>query len=235
MTMGSINSINDCNGRDQCHHCEVLKRSRDERPANATRRAVAMSLGATRRFCQQTWQRSCEDVVSITTTILIPQQQSSSKERQLPQQKRDKCKQQSGGPLNRKPQADWAFSCLRSPVTRTSRTTTKHKIKNSCKTIKKQPCDNCATRHVRNTCWTSDAHNWLTPSRMTTKQAQAATTTTKTKITIFILIKKLKAGCVVVISFARLTINGQVNLKEQKERDLFFIFGQWSLILQTPS
>jgi hypothetical protein len=61
---------------------------------------------------------------------------------------------------------------------------------------------------------------------MTTKQAQAATTTTKTKITIFILIKKLKAGCVVVISFARLTINGQVNLKEQKERDLFFIFGQ---------
>jgi hypothetical protein len=47
--------------------------------------------------------------------------------------------------------------------------------------------------------------------------------------------KKLKAGCVVVVSFARLTIDGQVKSKEQKERDVFFIFGQQSLILQTPS
>jgi hypothetical protein len=54
----------------------------------------------------------------------------------------------------------------------------------------------------------SDTHDRLTPSQATTKQAQAATTTTKTKITIFILIKKLKAGCVVVVPFARLTING---------------------------
>ncbi len=38
--------------------------------------------------------------------------------------------QQLGGPLNRKPQADWAYSCLRSPVTRTSRTTIKHAMKN---------------------------------------------------------------------------------------------------------
>ncbi len=43
--------------------------------------------------------------------------------------------------------------------------------------------------HVHNSCWTSNAHNWLTPSQATTKQAQAAMTTTKTKITIFILIK----------------------------------------------
>jgi hypothetical protein len=57
----------------------------------------------------------------------------------------------------------------------------------------------------------------------------------KTKITIFILIKKLKAGCVVVVPFARLTINGQVESKEQKERDVSFIFGQQSLILWTPS
>jgi hypothetical protein len=81
----------------------------------------------------------------------------------------------------------------------------------------------------------SDAHNRLTPSQMTTKQAQAATTTTKTKITIFILIKKSKAGCVVLVSFARLTIDGHVKSKEQKERDVSFIFGQRSLILQTPS
>ncbi len=126
------------------------------------------------------------------TTILIPRRQSLSKERQSPQRKRDEHKQKSGGPLNRKPQADWAYSCHRSPVTRTSRTTTKHEIKSSCTTIKKQPRDNCATRHARDTRWTSDAHDRLTPSRTTTKQAQAATTTTKTKITNFILIKKIK-------------------------------------------
>jgi hypothetical protein len=64
------------------------------------------------------------------------------------------------------------------------------------------------------------------PSLAPTKQAHAATTTTKTQITIFILIKKLKAGCVVVVPFARLTIDGQVQSKEQKERAVSFIFGQ---------
>jgi hypothetical protein len=67
------------------------------------------------------------------------------------------------------------------------------------------------------------------------KQEQAATTTTKTKNTIFILIKKLKAGCVVVVPFASLIVNIQVESKEQKERDISFILGQRSLILQTPS
>ncbi len=52
-------------------------------------------------------------------TILILQQQSLSEERQLPRQKHDKRKKKSGGPLNRKPQEDWAYSCLRSPATRT--------------------------------------------------------------------------------------------------------------------
>jgi hypothetical protein len=47
--------------------------------------------------------------------------------------------------------------------------------------------------------------------------------------------KKLKAGCVVVGPFARLTIDGQVKSKEQKEGDASFIFGQRSLILQTLS
>jgi hypothetical protein len=47
--------------------------------------------------------------------------------------------------------------------------------------------------------------------------------------------KKLKAGCVVVVPFARLTINGQVESKEQKERDVSFMFGQQSLILLTLS
>jgi hypothetical protein len=81
----------------------------------------------------------------------------------------------------------------------------------------------------------SNAHDRLTPSQATTKQARAATTTSKTQFTIFILIKKLKAGCVVVVLLARLTINGQVESKEQKERDISFIFGQRFLILQTLS
>jgi hypothetical protein len=47
--------------------------------------------------------------------------------------------------------------------------------------------------------------------------------------------KKLKAGCVAVVPFASLTIDSQVKSKERKERDVSFIFGQRSLILQTPS
>jgi hypothetical protein len=37
--------------------------------------------------------------------------------------------------------------------------------------------------------------------------------------------KNLKAGCVVVVPFARLTINSHES-KEQNERDVSFIFGQ---------
>jgi hypothetical protein len=47
--------------------------------------------------------------------------------------------------------------------------------------------------------------------------------------------KKLKAGCVVVVPFASLTINSQVKSKEQKERDVSFILGWLTQILQTPS
>jgi hypothetical protein len=47
--------------------------------------------------------------------------------------------------------------------------------------------------------------------------------------------KKMKAGCVVVVPFASLTIDSQFKSKEQKERDISSIFGQRSLILQTPS
>ncbi len=114
-----------------------------------------MSLGATRRPRRRTQQWSREDVVSITT--ILTRQQSSSKEHQSPRQKRDECKQKSGGPLNSKPQADWAYSCLRSPVTRTSRTTTKHEIKNLCTTIKK-----AATRHL---CHASRARHLLDERR----------------------------------------------------------------------
>ncbi len=124
------------NGCNQRHHCDGQKRSWDKSSSNAMRRAVAIILGATRQPCQQMWQRRHEDVVSITT-MLITWQQSPSKEHQLPWRKHDKCNQEPGeGPLNRKPQVDWAYSYLRSPATRTSRTTTKQAIMNSQKTIK---------------------------------------------------------------------------------------------------
>ncbi len=135
ITMGTIDAITDFDGCDWHHNCEVPKCSRDKCPSNATRRAVAISLGATRRSCQRMQQRHHEDVVSIMT-ILIPQQQSSSKEHQLPQHKCDKRNQEPGDPLNGKPHADWAYSCLRSPVARTTRSTTKHAMKNLQKTKK---------------------------------------------------------------------------------------------------
>ncbi len=59
--------------------------------------------------------------------------------------------QQPVGPLNRKPQADWAYSCLRSPATRTSRTTIKHAMKNlrrnykKCSHVTLAPRATCAT------------------------------------------------------------------------------------------
>jgi hypothetical protein len=53
----------------------------------------------------------------------------------------------------------------------------------------KNPCDTCAMRHARDTHWSSNAENHLTPSRATTKHARAATKTLKPKITILILIK----------------------------------------------
>jgi hypothetical protein len=110
-------------------------------------------------------------------------------------------------------------------------------VKNNNKTRDEELAKNNKkySRHARNTRWTRDTHNQLTSSRAKTKQAHPGMTTTKTKINIFILIKKLKAGFVVVVSFASLTIDSQVKSKEQKERDVSFIFGQLSLILQTPS
>ncbi len=132
------------NGCNQHHHCDAQKRSWDKSSSNAMRRAVVIILGATRRPCQQTQQRCHEDVVSITT-MLIMWQQPPSKEHQSPWRKHDERNQEPGGPLNRKPLVDWAYSCLRSPTTKTSRkTTTKQAKMNSQKTIK-----NTATWHLR--------------------------------------------------------------------------------------
>jgi hypothetical protein len=43
--MGMIEAITDCNRCNQSHHCEAPKRSQDEHPSNATRRAVAKPQG----------------------------------------------------------------------------------------------------------------------------------------------------------------------------------------------
>ena len=234
ITMGMIEAITDRDGRNQRHHCEAPKRSRDERPANATRRAVAMSLGATRRPRRRTRQRSREDVVSITM-ILIPWQQSLSKERQLPRRKHDERKQQSGGPLNRKPQEDWAYSCLRSPAMRTLRTTTKHQIKNLCKTRKKaatwQLCHALCVQHSLDKQCTRSTDAVLSNN----KASASCNDNNEDKNYHLHFDKKLKAGCVVVVPFTSLTIDSQVESKEWKEREVSFIFGQRSLILQTLS
>ncbi len=150
IAMGMIKANTDCNGGNQHHNCVAPKHSWDKHSSNPTRRAVAISLGATRRPCQQTWQRQHEDVMSIMV-MLIPQQQSLSKERPLPQCKRNKRNQEPGGPLNEKPQADWAYSCLRSPATRISRSTTWQVIKNWWKTIIKHSHVTLAPRVMRTT------------------------------------------------------------------------------------
>ncbi len=164
ITMVRIKAITDCNGCNQCHHCEGPKRSQDEHFSNAMRRAVAISLGATRRPHWQTQERHHEDVVS-TTTILIMWWQSLSKDHQLPWRKRDERNQEPGGPLNGKSQVDWAYSCLRSPATRLLRTTTKHTMKNLQKNNKKYShvtLASCVT-HATLGGWATHTIDWHRP------------------------------------------------------------------------
>ncbi len=97
--MGMIKAIIGCHGHDQHHYCDAPKYSWDEFPSNLTRKAVAISLGATRQPCQRTQQRPCEDIVSITM-ILIPWWQLLSQKRQLSQCKHSKHNHEPGGPLN---------------------------------------------------------------------------------------------------------------------------------------
>ncbi len=51
--MGTIEAITDHNGRNQRHHCEAPKCSRDELPPNATRRAVAKPQGGLANKCNK--------------------------------------------------------------------------------------------------------------------------------------------------------------------------------------
>ncbi len=65
---------------------------------------------------------------------------------------------QAGGPLNGKPQKDWANSCPRSPVTNMG-STTKHVKKNFQAEQKTKPCDTYAMRQARKDCWTNSKDN----------------------------------------------------------------------------
>jgi hypothetical protein len=46
IAMGAIKAITDLDGRNQGHHCEAPKRSQDECPSNAMRKAVAKPQGS---------------------------------------------------------------------------------------------------------------------------------------------------------------------------------------------
>ncbi len=89
--IGAIKTITDCNGRDQCHHCYAPKRSQDI-PSNAMRKAVAISLEATRRACQQMQQGRRDGGLSITMILILRQQRILPQGRQLLQSVRDECK-----------------------------------------------------------------------------------------------------------------------------------------------
>ncbi len=91
-----------------------------------------------------------------------------------------------------------------------------------------QPRDTCATRHARNTRWMSGAHNQLTPSQATTKQAPAVTTTTKTQITIFILIKKIEGRLCCCCSLCKPDHRQPSRFKRAKKKRRFLHF--WTTI-----
>ncbi len=124
IAMGTIKAITDCDGRNQRHHCEVPKRSRDEHPTNATRRAVAKPQGGLAdkrdkgivRTSWVSWQYSSRNDNHHQRSV--NRCNASATKRTT----RRSSKQETSGRLG--------ISCLRSPATRTSRTTIKHAMKN---------------------------------------------------------------------------------------------------------
>ncbi len=101
---------------------------------------------------------------------------------------------------------------------------------------KNQPHGTCTTHHTRNTCWTSNAQNRLTPSQATMKQEQAATATTitTTKITIFILTKI--EGRLCCCGFLCKSDHEQPSRVKRAKRKRRFLHSWTTIsILQTPS
>jgi hypothetical protein len=76
IAMDAIKVITNCNGRNQCHHCEASKLLQNE-PLKFDKEGRGDQLWSHKRPCRQVQQECCEGIVSITT-ILIPQQQQLS-------------------------------------------------------------------------------------------------------------------------------------------------------------
>ncbi len=157
--------------------------------SNATRKAMAISLKATRRPCQQTRQERCESVVSITA-ILIPQQQFLSQEHQLLQRKCDRCKKKILNARNLRqigrihaPDLPWQMWDQQQNSKKELASRAKKRIKNEAG-MTRTPCvmrnDRCISR--KSSCLAEP----VTPSLVTTEQARATTTIT----TILLVIQK---------------------------------------------
>jgi hypothetical protein len=97
----------------------VMRQSAHEMsPSYAMRKAMAISLEATRQPCRQTQQRHCEyhDNTHPKTAIIVTRASISVMQAQQTQHKCNKHDHELGGPLNREPWADWENSCPRSTM-----------------------------------------------------------------------------------------------------------------------
>jgi hypothetical protein len=119
--MDAIKAFTDCNRCDLRHHCEAPKRSRDKllkhneegRGNQPQSHKAALPMNTTRAL----WGH-CEyhnNTHPMTTIIITGASIAATQERRM----------QKGDTPRGKPQADWANSCLRLPVTNAG-STTKH-------------------------------------------------------------------------------------------------------------
>ncbi len=228
IAMGIIEAIINCYGRNQHHYRDAQKCSWDESSSNATSASEPQgghtnkhNKGVVRTLSVSWWYSSRND-------------NHRHKKCQSPRCKCNKCNQEPGGPLNGKPQTDWAYSCLRSPKTRTMRTTTKHTIKNLQKIIK-----NTATWHLRHTSRTQHLlDEWRRQSTDTNlsnnKTSASCDNINKDKNYHLHFDKKLKAGCVVVVFLGK-SEHLQLSQVKRAKRKRHFLHSWTTIsILQTP-
>jgi hypothetical protein len=160
-----IKAITNCNGRNQCHHCETPKCSQDEHlKCNEGGHGDKQRLEATRQPCQRTRQERCEIVVRslcdcheyhndthpATTIILTGLSITAMQARRT----------QKDGTICKKRQADWENSCPRSPAMTVG--STSNIQKRTCKQNKKNKAVVTRTPRVMcDNCWTSCNPNCL--------------------------------------------------------------------------
>jgi hypothetical protein len=163
----------------------------------------------------------------IGRTLWVSQQYSSGNKHQSPWRKRGECNQEPGSLLNGKPQEDWVYSCLRSPVIRTliSKQNTQQKTRG--KTIK-----NTAMWHLRHV---SCMQHLLDEQRRQSTDTVPSNNETsancgdnnKDKNCHLHFDTKLKAGCVAVVPFASLTLT--TKLSQQNKKKIYFLHS-WTAI-----